>query len=124
MTAKTKKLYKSQATDILKFLEKFAFDKQEQKYIIDHFAEITDPDPVVKKYDYRCVSCGRLAFRAYLPDSAKVSHRCAKCGTMLTFFSNGKKVEIHHETDKPTKEAIDAPGERDGNSNSPDSRRD
>ena len=33
--------------------------EQEQKQIIDYFADITDPDPVVKKYDYRCGICGK-----------------------------------------------------------------
>jgi len=44
----------------------------------------------VKKYDYRCPHCGRLAFRARLTKGTVVSHRCAKCGKMLTFESNGQ----------------------------------
>ena len=122
MTAKTKKLYKSQATDILKFLEKFAFDKQEQKYITDHFAEITDPDPVVKKYDYRCPHCGRFLFRAYLGEQTVMAQRCPKCSHQLTFASNGKKVTIASETNKPPKEVIDTSGKRDRNEDSSDSK--
>ena len=56
----------------------------------------------VKKYDYRCPHCGRLAFRAYLPPGSKVAHRCAKCGKMLTFNVNGKKTEITTEEKETT----------------------
>jgi len=50
--------------------------------------------PKIKKYDYRCPVCGRLAFRAYLGEYTKIYHRCAKCGQMLTFISNGRAVSI------------------------------
>jgi len=57
----------------------------------------------VKKYDYRCPNCGRLAFRAYLAPNTLISHRCAKCGRMLVFNSNGKKITLEITEKETTK---------------------
>ena len=52
-----------------------------------------------KRRDYRCPNCGRLAFRAYLGEDTQVQHRCAKCGQMLVFKSNGKEVKLEMEVE-------------------------
>ena len=44
-----------------------------------------------ERRDYRH-TCGRLLFRGYLPKTARVEIRCAKCGALvvLTNSINGK----------------------------------
>ena len=59
----------------------------------------------IKKYDYRCPHCGRLAFRAYLAPGTKLAHRCAKCGRMLTFNNNGKEIQITTKQKETTSNA-------------------
>jgi DNA-directed RNA polymerase subunit RPC12/RpoP len=33
--------------------------------------------------DYRCVSCGRLQFRAIVAYGTKIDIRCARCGKLM-----------------------------------------
>lgn len=96
------KIFQSANEALLEFLSKFHFDENEQEYLEDYINSITIPDPIIKKYDYRCPHCARLAFRACLGDKTKIAHRCAKCGRMLTFSSNGKKIQITTEEKETT----------------------
>lgn len=51
------------------------------------------------RYDYRCPRCGRLLFRATLPDGSKVDIRCPKCGAMAIIAPNGKdSVQIEDKS--------------------------
>lgn len=43
-----------------------------------------------KRRDYRCPSCGRLWFRAYLPINAIIQIRCVRCNL---FFVIGKDAD-------------------------------
>jgi len=58
--------------------------------------------PKVVKYDYRCVRCGRLWFRAYLGPGTMISIRCPKCGCMGVLKSDDVtelvSVEMEVET--------------------------
>ena len=54
-----------------------------------------------QRRDYRCINCGRLQFRAYLPEGTHLETRCPKCGHMLTVIVKdrlatvtGQQVEI------------------------------
>ena len=100
------KIFQAANEALLTFLSKFHFDENEQEYLEDYINSITVPDPVIKKYDHRCPGCGRLIFRAYLAPDTMIATRCPKCGKMLTFSSNGKKIAItteEKETKKETK---------------------
>ena len=35
-----------------------------------------------RKYNYRCVGCGRLLFRGYIETGSNIQCRCPRCGTM------------------------------------------
>ncbi len=42
------------------------------------------------RHDYRCTNCGRLQFRAYLPDGTHLETRCPKCGHFLIVVVAGQ----------------------------------
>lgn len=47
-----------------------------------------------KPYDYRCRSCGRLLFRAILPDNAYLEIRCPKCGRISVFDNDTVNMSL------------------------------
>ena len=57
------------------------------------------PDWVYRMQDYRCMTCGRLLFRAILTDGAKVHIKCPKCGRGKQIECEGSHIASMTEAD-------------------------
>ena len=59
-----------------------------------------------KRRDYRCPTCGRLWFRAYLPEFSVLQIRCTKCSLFYIVGKDNLGLFVREDTQEGTVQPV------------------